>query len=56
MGWKPQTKNNWITLLFGSDINRDIILLGIAEAFQKMEGNVIEKPILNFPITGRTIG
>jgi len=50
LGWRPQPKNNFLTLLFGSDLNRDIILLGIADALQKVD--FIEKP--NVLLTGRT--
>lgn len=50
LGWRPQPKNNFLTLLFGSDLNRDIILLGIADALQKVD--FVEKP--NVLLTGRT--
>lgn len=50
LGWRPQAKTNFITLLFGSDLNRDIILLGIADALQKVD--FVEKP--NVLLTGRT--
>lgn len=30
IGWRPQIKTHELTFHFGSDLNRDIILLGIA--------------------------
>jgi hypothetical protein len=30
LGWKPQIKSQYFTFFFNSDINRDIVLLGIA--------------------------
>lgn len=35
LGWRPVVKSQTFLLTFGVDINRDIILLGIAEVFQR---------------------
>lgn len=37
LGWKPEPNSNFITFTFGSDINRDVILLGIAQYLQKTQ-------------------
>jgi hypothetical protein len=35
LGWRPVVKSQAFLLTFTSDINRDIILLGLAEVFQR---------------------
>ena len=37
LGWRLETGVNCVLLTFGSDLNRDIILLGVAEYRQKIE-------------------
>jgi len=49
LGWKPQPSSNIIHLTFGSDLNRDIILLGVAEYLQKCE--TVEK-LTQLPLSG----
>jgi hypothetical protein len=45
LGWKPQIKSQYFTLSFSSDINRDIILLGYAELFQRPTDLISSIPV-----------
>lgn len=53
IGWRPQLKNNEVVIHFGSDINRDIILLGVAETMQRIDR--MENQGLHFPISAWNI-
>lgn len=47
IGWKPQTSTPFIILTFSSDINRDLVLLGVSEYFQKLEAKDKQNGTLN---------
>lgn len=49
LGWKPQIKSQYFTFFFNSDINRDIVLLGIAEVFQRTPDHLPKHP-MQFPM------
>lgn len=36
LGWRPQIRSQFFLFTFASDINRDTILLGFAETFQRL--------------------
>ena len=50
-GSKPKLKDNYVLWNFGTDLNRDIILLGISEALSK--NNKFDYQGARFPVTSR---
>jgi hypothetical protein len=50
-GTKPRLKNNEVLWNFATDLNRDIILLGVSEALSKY--NKLEHQGNRFPVTAR---